>query len=205
MAQIVRDINPTAEVTVFTEPIGPANADAFLDGADALVDGIDAFEIGIRRLLFGRAARKGIHAVSAGPFGFSTGWVVFDPDGMSFDRYFDIHDAMDEIDQFVAFIVGMAPRAIHRDYIDLSYVDFQERRGPSAGLACHLSSGVVAAELVKVLLRQGPLRPAPWFHQFDAYLGKYVCGRLRFGGRGPLQRLKRYVFARRLRAALRGT
>ena len=205
MAQIVRDINPTAEVTVFTDPIGPANADAFLDGADALVDGIDAFEIGVRRLLFGRAARKGIYAVSAGPFGFSTGWVVFDPHGMSFDRYFDIHDGMDQIDQFVAFIVGMAPRATHRQYIDLSYVDFQEHRGPSAGLACHLSSGVVAAELVKVLLRRGPLRPAPWFHQFDAYLGKYVRGRLWLGGRGPLQRLKRRVFSRYLRAALRAT
>ena len=203
MAALVRDINPTAEITVFTEPIGPENADAFLHDADALVDGIDAFAIGVRRLLFRLAAQKGIYAVSAGPFGFSTVWAVFDPHGMSFDRYFDLHDDMDQIDQFVAFIVGMAPKATHRGYTDLSNVDFRKRYGPSAGLACHLSSGVVAAEVLKILLQRGPLRPVPWYHQFDAYLGKCIVGRLPFGNRGPLQRLKRRVFTRFLRQAIR--
>ena len=202
MAALVRDINPTAEITVFTEPIGPENADAFLCGADALVDGIDAFEIGVRRLLFRLAAQKGIYAVSAGPFGFSTVWAVFDPHGMSFDRYFDLHDDMDQTDQFVAFIVGMAPKATHRSYIDLSKIDFRKKYGPSAGLACQLSAGVAAAEVLKILLQRGPLRPVPYYHQFDAYLGKCVGGRLPFGNRGPLQRLKRRVFTRFLRQAI---
>src|SRR5215831_18108908 len=45
MCEIVRDINPEVELRVFHEPIGPTNAEAFLDGADVLIDGIDAFEI----------------------------------------------------------------------------------------------------------------------------------------------------------------
>ena len=202
MAEMVRDINPTAEVVVFTEPIGPENADAFLHDVDILIDGIDAFEIGVRRLLFRCAAEKGIYALSAGPIGFSTVWTVFDPHGMSFDKYFDLHDDMDEVEQFVAFVVGMAPKAIHRGYIDLSNFDFHGRRAPSAGLACHLSSGVAAAEVLKILLKRGPLRPAPCFHQFDAYLGKCVRGRLPFGNRGPLQRLKRRIFTQFLRRAI---
>ena len=203
MAHLVRDINPTAEITVFTEPIGPENADEFLRDADALVDGIDAFAIDVRRLLFRMAAQRGIYAVSAGPFGFSTVWAVFDPHGMSFDRYFDLRDDMDPIEQFVAFVVGMAPKATHRGYIDLSNLDFRKRYGPSVGLACHLSSGMVAAEVLKILLQRGPLRPVPYYHQFDAYLLKYAAGRLLFGNRGPLQRLKRRVFTRFLRRAMR--
>jgi len=203
MAKLVRDINPTVEVTVFTDPIGPENASAFLRDANVLVDGIDAFEIGVRRLLFRQAAQRGIYAVSAGPFGFSTVWAVFDPHGMSFDRYFDFRDDMDQIDQFAAFVVGMAPKATHRGYIDLSNIDFRKRCGPSAGLACHLSSGVTAAEVLKILLRRGPLRPVPYYHQFDAYLGKCADGRLPFGNRGPLQRWKRRMLARFLRKGIR--
>lgn len=191
MREIVLDINPQAEVRVFREPLGPANADAFLDGADVLVDGIDAFEIDLRRLLFGKARQRGIFALGAGPVGFSTVWVVFDPHGMSFDRYFDLADGMDPVQKFVAYVVGMAPATLQRPYMDLAHLDFANHTGPSAGLACHLASGVVAAEVLKILLRRGEVRAAPVYHQFDAYRGRFVRRRLIWGNRNPLQQLKR--------------
>lgn len=191
MASIVRDINPEAEVRVFREPIGFGNADAFLEGADVLVDGIDAFEIDLRRLLFGKARQQGIFALGAGPVGFSTVWVVFDPNGMAFDRYFDLADSMDPVEKFVAYVVGMAPSTLQRPYMDLSYLDFANHTGPSAGLACHLASGVVAAEVLKILLGRGRVFSAPYYHQFDAYRGRFVRKRLFGGNRHPFQRIKR--------------
>ncbi len=191
MRDIVLDINPEADVRVFRESIGPANADAFLEGADVLVDGIDAFEIDVRRLLFRKARERGIHALGAGPVGFSTVWVIFGPTGMTFDRYFDLSDRMDAVEKFVAYVAGMAPSLLQRKYMDLSYLDFANRTGPSAGLACHLASGVVAAEVMKILLRRGRVHLAPSYHQFDAYLGRFVRRRLVGGNRNPLQRAKR--------------
>lgn len=82
---------------------------------------------------------------------------------MTFDRYFDLSDAMNTVDKFVAFIAGIAPSATHRRSIDLSYVDIENRTGPSVGLACHLASGVVAAEVLKILLRHGRVYAAPTF------------------------------------------
>lgn len=120
MRNIVHDINPEAEIRAFCEPIGKENAATFLEGADVLVDGIDAFEIDLRRLLYREAQQRGIYALGAGPLGFSTAWVVFDPKGMTFDRYFDLSDAMNTVDKFVAFIAGIAPSATHRRSIDLS-------------------------------------------------------------------------------------
>lgn len=93
---------------------------------------------------------------------------------MTFDRYFDLSDAMNTVDKFVAFIAGIAPSATHRRSIDLSYVDIENRTGPSVGLACHLASGVVAAEVLKILLGHGRVYAAPYFHQFDAYRSIYV-------------------------------
>jgi molybdopterin/thiamine biosynthesis adenylyltransferase len=191
MCEIVRDINPEAEIRVFREPIGVTNADAFLADADVLVDGIDAFEIDLRRLLFRKARERGIYALGAGPVGFSTVWVVFGPHGMSFDRYFDLVDGMNPVEQFVAYVIGMAPSSLQRRYMDLSYLDVTNHTGPSAGLACHLASGVVAAEVLKILLQRGWVYEAPFYHQFDAYLGRLVRRRLIGGNRNLLQRIKR--------------
>lgn len=199
MAEVVQQINPEADIRVFREPIDRSNAGAFLEGADVLVDGIEAFEIDVRRMVFRKAAEQGIYALGAGPVGFSTVWVVIDPNGMTFDRYFDLSDEMNATEQFVAYVVGMAPKSLQRGYMDLSYVDVENRSGPSAGLACQLSAGVVAAEVLKILLGRGPLYPAPYYHQFDAYLGRFVRRRLWGGNRHPLQRLKRWWLTRYLR------
>jgi hypothetical protein len=144
----------------------------------------------------GSWAEQWIYAITAGPIGFGTALLVFDPRGMTFDRYFDLHDDQSPIDQLAAFAVGLTPRLLQRPYLDLSEVNLAEHRGPSAGLACQLCAGVTAAEAVKILLRRGPVRCAPWYSQFDAYRGLYRCGKLMGGGRNPLQRLKRRLLLR---------
>ncbi|MEA2632856.1 MAG: hypothetical protein QOE66_3075, partial [Chloroflexota bacterium] len=198
MAAEARAVNPELQLRVFTEAITSENVGELLDGVDVLVDGIDFFAIDARRLIFREARRRGIWAITAGPIGFSAAWLVFSPTGMSFDEYFDLNDTMDRADQLVAFFVGLTPRATQRAYLDLSQVDPNSGRGPSAGLACHLCSGVVAAEVIKIRLSRSPLRPAPWYFQFDAYRQRLCKGRLFGGNRHPWQRLKRGVLRRHL-------
>jgi molybdopterin/thiamine biosynthesis adenylyltransferase len=198
MAEEALAINPDLEIGRFREPIGPSNIDAFLEGVDVVVDGIDFFAIDTRRLIFREARRRGIWALTAGPIGFSAASIVFSPTGMSFDDYFGIEDGMDRLDQFVCFLVGLTPRATQRPYMDLSQVDMSTGRGPSAGLACHLCSGVAAAETLKILLGRTPISPAPCYFQFDAYRQILAKGRIPWGNRNPWQRLKR----RMVRASL---
>ncbi len=200
MAETAAAINPQADLRVFPEAITEENVGAFLHGVDVFVDGIDFFAIEARRLLFREARRRGIWSVTAGPIGFSTAWLVFDPRGMAFDDYFDLHSGMGRWEQIIAFAVGLAPRATHLRYLDLSAVDPQSGRGPSAGLACQLCAGMAAAETMKILLDRSPIRSAPYFSQFDAYRGILRTGRLWWGNRHPLQRLKRWYLRRRLRA-----
>jgi hypothetical protein len=97
----------------------------------------------------------------------------------------------EELDKLVAFFVGVAPRATQRAYMDLSSVDLRARAGPSSSLACQIAAGAVACEAIKALLKRGNLRAAPYYHQFDPYLGRYAHGRLIGGNRNPFQRLKR--------------
>lgn len=191
MAAILRDINPEVTIRIFKEPLGLENADSFLDGANVLVDGIDVFEIDLRRTLFRKAKERNIFAFGAGPVGFSTAWIVFDPNGISFDRYFDISDRMSDVEKFVAYVVGVAPAMTQRSYMNVSSLNFYHRQAPSSALACQLASGVVAIETLKILLKRGKINSAPTYQQFDPFTGKYIKGRLWMANQNPLQIIKR--------------
>lgn len=194
MARMVADIDPSAEVKQFASGITAENIDEFLDGVDVLVDGLDFFALDARDMMYRAAHAKGLPIVAAGPIGASAALQVFLPGGMSWHEYFAMDLAQSEFDRYVLFALGNAPRATHMPYMDRKYVNLAERRGPSLGLAVQLCAGIVAAETMKILLRRGTVLAVPYFHQFDAYRNKYVIGKLRWGNRGPLQRLKYWLF-----------
>ena len=198
MAEEARAINPALDIRVFNQAITPDSAADFLDGAEVLLDGVDFFCFDIRRMIFREAQQRGIWAITAGPIGFSAAWLVFDSNGMGFDEYFDLHAGMAPVDQFAAFAIGVAPAGTQFTYIDLSQVEGGAARGPSAVLACNLCAGVAAAETVKILLGRDGIRPAPHYAQFDAYRRLFRRGRLLWGNRGPLQRIKRSILRRRM-------
>jgi molybdopterin/thiamine biosynthesis adenylyltransferase len=204
MAEMLRDVNPHVEVRCYPEGVSDGNLNDFLSGADLFVDGIDFFSFDVRRRLFKAARNAGIPAVTAGPIGFTGALLVFLPDSMPFDRYFDVSDNSPLLDKLVAFAVGLTPRPTHLRYMDLSKVDPATGCGPSAGLACNLCAALVAAEAVKLLLGRGKVRAAPAFLQFDAYRHVLRKGRLWFGNRGPVQRLARWGLRRKFAGRLPG-
>ncbi|HUT92112.1 MAG TPA: ThiF family adenylyltransferase [Thermoguttaceae bacterium] len=199
MSRIVRDINPQVQIRAFSEPLEAANANAFLEDADLFIDALEFFEIDVRRELFRLAASRGVYGITAGPVGFSAIWISFAPDGMSFDRYFDFSDDMDQVEKVVAFGVGVAPKRTQRTYMDLRYFDIVAHTGPSVCPACQIAAGAVASEAMKILLKKGRVRSAPYYFQFDPFLGRLAHGRLVGGNRHPIQRFKRWWLTRYLR------
>ena len=196
MAEAALQINPELKLTLFREGLTRDNCERFADGADVVLDGIDFFAIGARRLLFRTARQHGLYALTSGPLGFGSTLHIFSPTGMSFDRYFDLDDRMDTIDQLVAFMVGLAPRGLHLRYLDLSRMDVAAKTGPSSGIACQLCSALIGAEALKIMLDKRSSRVAPWYAQFDPYLQRYVQGYLWRGNRHPRQKLKRWWLKR---------
>jgi len=199
-ARMARDINPTADVKVFGDGVTAANVDAFLDGVDVYVDGIDFFAVEARRLVFAACRARGIPAVTAAPLGMGVSLLHFDPEGMSFERYFRL-EGCSEQEQYVRFIAGLSPTMLQRGYlVSPEAVDFAARRGPSVPMACDLCAGVTGTEVLKLLLKRGPVRAAPWAMQFDAYRQKLRFTWRPFGNAHPMQRL----LVRLLRPHLQG-
>lgn len=198
MAEIARDIHPGIDVRAFNDGIHPGNIDEFLRDVDAVLDALDIFAMPARRLLYRRARELGKPVLFGAPPGFSAAVAAVMPDGMSFEEYFDIHDGMSDFEQMIAFAVAMAPSGTHWQYMDSSRVDSSEQAAPSIASALTLTTGWLATELLVVLLKRRPPLAVPRYMQFDPYLGVLRKGRLRWGNRGPLQRLKRWVIAKKL-------
>jgi tRNA threonylcarbamoyladenosine dehydratase len=197
-ARMIQSINPEAEVEIIEKGVSAESATEFVKDADLVVDGIDFFSIEARRRLFGAAWRAGIPAVTAAPLGFSSTLHVFAPGGMSFDRYFDLHDDQEYLDQVVNFAIGLAPKALHLPYMDLSSVDPKTGRGPSSIIATQMAASLVAAEAVRIILDRGPSLFAPHYLQIDSYRQSLRKGYLRNGNRRWSQQLKRRVLKKRL-------
>lgn len=196
MADFTRDINPTASVASYPEGVTKENVEDFLQGADIAIDGLDFTAVEARELFYATAYRLGIPVIAVGPVGCSAASLVFMPGGMTWSDYFAMDLAKSDFERFVLFIVGTAPALLHRDYIDRRYVDLAKKQGPSLALAIQLCAGVAAGEALKLLLKRGKVRAAPCYQQFDVYHGRHAVGKLRWGNRGPLQRLK-FRFAKK--------
>ena len=193
-----KDINPFLEIEAFPEGLSQENMDIFLKDVDVVVDGLDFFAFDIRRMLFRRAKALGIPVITAGPLGFGTALLVFDPEkSPDFDDYFDIRPEMDVVEKIIAFAMGLAPKGLHLSYIDPGSVNITAQKGPSLSAACFLCAGMATVEVLRIILgRPGGVR-VPEYVQFDPYKMKFVKGRLRWGNKGPIQRLKMWIAKRR--------
>lgn len=198
LARMARDINPECDLRVFPRAIDSSNVAEFLLNADIYVDGIDFFAMDARRLVFAECQRAGIPALTAAPLGMGVSLLYFDPKGMSFERYFRL-EGVSRQEQFARFIAGLSPAMLQRSYLVApEAVDFVGQRGPSTMMACDLCAGLTGTAALKLLLRRGPLRAAPWALQFDAYRQSVRWTWRPFGNANPLQRMLLWFIRPRL-------
>lgn len=198
LADMAKDINPEVDLRLFPTGVQEDNLDAFLDDVDLYVDGLDFFAFSARRMTFAACERKGIPVVTAAPLGLGVALLVFGPGGMSFEDYFGF-EGCDDMEMAIRFLVGLSPAMLQRGYVaDMSRVNLAERRGPSSIASCQLCAGVAAVEALKLLLRRGGVKLAPWGSQFDAYRMRYVRTWRPGGHRNPLQRLMRALVSKQL-------
>jgi molybdopterin/thiamine biosynthesis adenylyltransferase len=195
---MARDINPEVQIGAFAQGVDAGNIDAFLEGVDLYVDGLDFFAFDAREGMFKACAERRIPAITVAPLGMGAALLNFLPGSMSFEDYFGWR-GQSEREKALRFLVGLAPRVLHADYLaDASRVDLSARRGPSTIMACQLCAGIAATEALKILLGRGRVFAAPHGIQFDAYRNKLVHTWRPGGHRNPLQQLLMAVVRRRM-------
>lgn len=181
-------INPNCSIEVYPQGVTPENINDFLADVDLTIDAIDAFAVDVRRLVYNESLKRNIPVIGAGPIGFGSAFHVFLPGGPTFDEYYAVNDGMSYDEKILSFMVGLVPALLQRTY--LRGANLKEKRGPSSIGAINLCAGIVAIYALKVLLKKGSIKAAPYYHQFDVMRERYVTKRLWWGNKNPLQRLK---------------
>lgn len=198
MLEMARDINPELDIRVFSKGVHPENVSDFLDRVDVYVDGFDFFAFEARRATFAGCAKLGIPAITAAPLGMGAALLTFLPGRMTFEEYFRLDDAP-ESELPLRFLIGLSPFMLQRAYlVDPTSVNMQEQRGPSTVIACQLCAGMVAGEVLKVLLNRGKVLAVPWVSHFDMYRNRLARSWRPWGNRNPLQQLALAIGRRQL-------
>jgi molybdopterin/thiamine biosynthesis adenylyltransferase len=189
MAEVIKDINPEAEVLSFDEGINTSNVDAFLDNVDVYVDSLDYFALQARKLVYQKCFEKNIPVVTAAPIGMGVALLCFTQDSMNYEEYFRFNDCNNENEELVKFLIGLSPSLMQRTYlVDPSTSDFIAQTAPSLPMGVKLCGGAAASYVLKILLKRGKLITAPSGIHFDAYRNKMVKTWRPWGNRNPIQK-----------------
>lgn len=193
MADIANDISPVADIRVFNEAIDESNVDAFLEDVDIVIDALDVFAMQARRLIYKRAYAAGIPVLFTAPIGFSAAAFHASPTGMDCDTFFGFTDEMSNNELVLYFLAGIAGVGPHLRYMDVKKIDPTTGAGPSVGMACSIGAGMVATEVVNIMLKRRPSKPIPHFVQYDPYARWYKNHHRWWGAKNPMQRLRMKV------------
>lgn len=194
MTDMIKDINPDAQIEQFPDGLNAENIDAFFDGVSIYVDGIDFFALEARKLVYQAAQDRNIPNLLAAPIGMGVAMAVFTKDSMPFERYYQFETSQTKDEAFIKLLIGLAPALMHSKYlVDASAANFKEQRGPSTPMAIKLCSGLLVTNVVKLVLGRGEVVVAPKVLQFDAYRNKFVTSWAPWGNNGLIQRLKFYL------------
>lgn len=194
MKAMAKDINPQAQIKEFPQGINKDNVEEFLSGVDLYLDGLDFFAFSARELVFQKVSQLGIPAVTAGPLGMGASLVNFLPGTMTFDEYFGLSKAKNDQERAILFAIGLSPKRIQMRYLtDANRVDFENKKVPSTVMGCMMCTSIACTEILKILLKRGPVSCAPTAIQFDGYLNKIVRSYVPFGYKNPIQKIRFYI------------
>ena len=112
IADIIRRINPAAEVMVEVEGITPENVDGFVDGADLVIDETE-FTRHELAVMIARASRgRSIPVLMGVNIGFGSLVTSFMPSGITVERYLDLPEtaSLEEVAALSVDVTRWAPR-----------------------------------------------------------------------------------------------
>lgn len=191
LKEIAQDINPNVEIKEFSTGIQKNNMNEFLKNVDIVVDGLDLYASELRSPLYELAHQNGQYVLSAGPFGMGTSIMVFHPEKMSFNEYFDMNQkGLTKEALVIRFLAGMSPKLLHRKYVQSAeHVQLFNGNLPSLHTGCYSASAALSAAVLKIVLQRGKVLYAPWGQHTDFYLNTMKTFWRPFGNRNPLQKI----------------
>ncbi|MCB0420577.1 MAG: ThiF family adenylyltransferase [Bdellovibrionales bacterium] len=206
VADEIRQVHPKADLILFEQGVSAKNIDRFLDDIDIVIDGIDIFQMNVRRMVFNRAKERNIPVVTVAPLGRTIASALFSPEGMSFDQYFRVNDQTPESELMIRFLVGLAPKLMHRnDYIKED-LRLNEKKATTDPRSIFVAAAELANWIERIFLEskgnENNPRPIPYTTQVDIRTWSKKTTTLHQGLGSPFQQVKLFWARKQIEKAL---
>lgn len=193
MAKQALDINPELEIQKFDQGLTDANIDDFLQNVDLYVDGLDVLALETRRAVFMKCHKQKIPCITVAPVGMGFSLINFLPEKMSFDQYWQFKNQLGT-EKLFKFLRALVPTDLHRPSLIYERAfDFEHGRAASTPMGCHLTTGIMGTEALKILLKRGKVLAAPHSIHYDGYTYKIKKTYLWRGTENPILKLKLFL------------
>lgn len=196
--KVLREINPHCEITNFHEGVTEENVEAFLKDVDIVIDAIDYFAMDAKELLFKKAREKNLFVISAASIGVGSSLMVFDPQGMSFNNYFNLNNQLTEKEKLFRVAVGTSSSLIQRPYFKPEKLNLEKKEVPSIVMGTLLAANLAATEVMR-FFEGRKMRVIPKSLHVDPYVRKMKKVWLPMGNKNPIQVLKMFIYKKIVR------
>jgi len=175
IAELISEINPSAEVTVYTDGVTEDNVDEFVLGSSIVADEME-YTLPSLAVMLARASRKRDLVVVMGyNIGFGALVTSFRPGGMTVERAWGLSEdaSLAEIaTQKVPLSRQVARLPGYWSYDLLTTLQEGRASAPSLAPGVDLAAGMTATAIVAELVGRGHPPAAPQARWYDALEGK---------------------------------
>jgi hypothetical protein len=127
-----------------------------------------------------------------------TSYMSFDPNGMSFNEYFNLDSSLSDDEKLVRFLVGLAPKGLHLSYMKYTeFINIAKQDVPSLHIGCLAATSAVASVCTKIALNRGKVIWAPRGVHADFFKNKTKAFWRPWGNRNPIQRILMFFIRKR--------
>lgn len=198
--QVIQDmilsVNPEASIQIFSDGIDENNIQSFLEGVQVVLDGVDFYAFEVKHLLFRKSRELKIPAVTSCPLGFGASLIIFTPEGMSFEDYFDFRPQMTDQEKRLALAFGLSPTPLCLSYMNAQAFKLDKNRAASVSPGLMLVGALSATETVKIITGKGKVQACPNIYQIDLWTQRVKKKYYAQGMRSPWLRLKKWLLAK---------
>jgi len=166
IAEDILEINPKANVKVYSEGITWSNVEEFVDGADIVIDGLDVSVMHLRKRMYDLARARGLPVITCPVLGWGAGIAIFDPEkSPSFEEFFgkipedkDSDDWRRFLENYAVHFLSAKPTGID---IKLGKKRANEGKPPAIAASCRLNAALVPTAVYSCLFKKGRLPIVP--------------------------------------------
>ncbi len=175
VGQLIRQINPQAEIAIFNQGITETNVAEFVADADIVVDEIEYFNLDISILLHREARRQGKPVYLGVNVGWGANLFIFSPQGMTLEEYVDLpkETTLENAKSYVVPPEKFSPAL--PPYWDAEFLDkiiHEDVPVPSVSPAAGLIASLLSASIILKLAKNKEYGIVPKYTSIDFYTGK---------------------------------